>query len=88
MNLFIAGPGSRPVDVEAASRALEQLLAELPLLDRKAIRTWRAPSGRATIATISHSSSETGGIRYSSLEVARPAVALDEMSRYYVWRLG
>jgi hypothetical protein len=74
VNLFIAGHRSGPVDVEAARRALGELLAELPFLDAAAIQTWTAPSGRVAIATVSHDSSETGNVRYSSLRERRAAL--------------
>lgn len=74
MNLFIAGRGPSPVDPEAARRALSQLLAELSFFDATAIETWKAPSGRVAIATVSHGSSEVGQVRYSSLQERRAAL--------------
>lgn len=74
MNLFLAGHGPGPVDVEVARRALAQLLGELPFFDAGATQTWTAPCGRVAIATVCHGDSETGHARYSSLQERRAAL--------------
>lgn len=74
VNLFVAGHSGTPLDDSLASRALAELVDELPFFDAAAIETWSAPSGRVAIATVAHGAEDVGPVSYSSLQERRAAL--------------
>jgi len=74
VNLFIAGQGRAPVDLERPRRALSELLVELPFFSPEAIESWRAPTGHACLCSVSTDPAQAGGIRYTYFERSRGAL--------------
>lgn len=74
MNLFIAGHGAAPVDVDKARRALAALIAELGFFSDDRIETWRSPTGRVAIAACSNTVRDGGTVTYTAFEPERAAL--------------
>lgn len=83
MNLFLFVRGA--VDADAAAEALGSVAADLPYLDGASLRTWRAPSERATLVWMAHPPERVGGVEYVrareravSLFAGRPLGSLED----------
>jgi hypothetical protein len=83
MNLFVLGWSPlQPIDSAKAEGALSRLVEELPFFSSGDVRTWRAPSGSAFVACVSHGEQETGGVEYAWFERNRMAFF---SGRPYLW---
>lgn len=75
MNLFAVGWSSqRRIDAASPTRALSELLEQLPFLPGARIEGWTAPSGFAAAASAAHAPEQTGGVRYARFEPERMAL--------------
>lgn len=69
MNLFLIGwSTSGEAEATRAERALKALLKRLGFFDSERIERWHAPSGRVTLACVTHEPDRVGGIRYVHLD--------------------
>jgi hypothetical protein len=74
VNLFIAGQGLAPIDVERPRQALAELLLELPFFSGDAIETWRAPTGHFALCSVTTAPSGSARAEYACFEEGRAAM--------------
>jgi hypothetical protein len=83
MNLLLLGwSPAGTIDAAKAEESFAQVLRELPFLDRRALQSWRAPSGRLVAICASHRPAQTGGTTNVHFETDRFAMY---SGRPFVW---
>ena len=75
MNLFLIGwSPTGDLDVSPATAAVRRVIEDVPFFEQSSLLTWAAPSRHAVLACAGHTSTQVGGVSYTSLAETRVAL--------------